>query len=116
MQTQLAISALSALAQTSRLSIFRYLVEAGPEGAFAGQIADSLGIPAATLSFHVKELSHAGLVNRQSAGTFVRYTANFDSMNELVGYLTENCCGGKPDKCKPMCLPTKKRTRKKLAA
>ncbi len=117
MQTKAAISALSALAQVSRLAIFRHLVEAGPDGAFAGRIAEHLGIPAATLSFHVKALSHAGLVHRETTGTFVRYTANFDAMNALVDYLTRNCCGGQPEKCKTECRrPATKRVRRKIAA
>lgn len=107
MQTRNAVSSLSALAQQSRLAIFRHLVEAGPEGSFAGQIAEHVGIPAATLSFHVKELSNAGLVDREQAGTFIRYRANFDAMNELIGYLTENCCDGDPSKCSPKKLKAK---------
>ena len=110
MQTEKVIVALTALAQQSRLSIFRHLVQAGPAGAFAGQIADRLSIPAATLSFHMKELSHAGLVERESAGTFVRYTAKYAAMNDLIGYLTENCCGGDPSKCAPK---TKSKVKKK---
>ncbi len=109
MQTKNVLAALSALAQQSRLAIFRRLVEAGPDGLFAGQIADDVGIPAATLSFHVKELGNAGLVDREQAGTFIRYRANFEIMNGLVGYLTENCCGGDSSKC----VPPKSKAKKK---
>ncbi len=90
-----AVEALSALAQASRLKIHRLLVEAGPEGLPAGRIAEALEVPAATLSFHLSHLSRAGLVVSRQAGRFVLYSADFRAMNALVGYLTENCCGGK---------------------
>ena len=94
METKSAIAALGALAQECRLAIFRLLVQTGPEGLPAGQIAESLGMAASSLSFHLKELSHAGLLKSRPEGRFVIYTANFATMNALVGYLTENCCGG----------------------
>jgi len=117
METKTALSALGALAQESRLRIFRYLVETGPEGAIVGKIAEALGFAPATLSFHLKELTHAGLLVAAQEGRFIRYAANFDTMNALVGYLTENCCGGNPEQCAPACAPkTNKSTRKRVSA
>ena len=106
METKNAITALAALAQESRLGIFRALVQAGPEGLSAGKIATLLDVPSSSLSFHLKELAHAGLVNSRQAGRFVIYSASFDTMNRLLAYLTENCCGG--DACSPVvsCSPT----------
>ncbi|MHB1116540.1 ArsR/SmtB family transcription factor [Sideroxydans sp.] len=88
------VEALAALAQTRRLAIFRLLVSVGPEGMAAGQIAQKLKVSPATLSFHFKTLSHAGLVESRQEGRFVYYAANFSVMNGMVDYLTENCCGG----------------------
>lgn len=88
------VDALAALAQSSRLAIYRLLVEAGPEGLAAGAIAEALELPPATLSFHLAHLSRAGLVKSRQEGRFVIYSAEFQSMARLVGYLTENCCGG----------------------
>lgn len=93
------VKALAALAQSTRLAIYRMLVEAGKEGMSAGQIAGKLNVPPASLSFHFKTLNHAGLVVSRQDGRFIYYTANFDAMNGLVGYLTENCCGGNPELC-----------------
>lgn len=100
------IEALGALAQESRLAIYRLLVQAGPEGMPAGQIAERLRIPQATMSFHLMHLSHAGLVHSRRAGRFVIYSADFDAMHALIAYLTENCCGGEPERCAPapLCL------------
>jgi len=98
-----AVTALAALAQDSRLAIFRTLVQAGPAGLAAGRIGELTGIAPSSLSFHLKELAHAGLVAARPAGRFVIYTANFATMNALLGYLTENCCGGNP--CAPVCTP-----------
>ncbi|OFZ90318.1 MAG: transcriptional regulator [Betaproteobacteria bacterium RIFCSPLOWO2_12_FULL_62_58] len=103
METKAAVRALGALAQESRLKIYRLLVRAGPEGIAAGTIAEKLGLPPATLSFHLKELNHAGLVTSRQEGRFVIYSANFESMLKLVGFLTENCCGG--NVCGPELLP-----------
>jgi ArsR family transcriptional regulator len=94
MESNDIVIALSALAQTSRLAVFRLLVQAGPTGLPAGKIADSLAIPSSSLSFHLKELSHAGLVSSRQEGRFVIYSANFGAMNTVIAYLTENCCGG----------------------
>jgi ArsR family transcriptional regulator len=94
-----ALTALTALAQESRLTVFRALVAAGAEGMPAGVIAARLQIPPATLSFHLKELKIAGLIDCRRDGRSLIYTANFDGMNALLGYLTENCCGGDPEAC-----------------
>ena len=94
METIQAVQTLSALAQGSRLSIFRLLVQAGPEGMAAGGIGEKLDLPPATLSFHLAGLTRAGLADSRQDGRFVIYSANFQNMNRLVDYLTENCCGG----------------------
>lgn len=91
-----AVAVLGSLAQDSRLSVFRTLVQAGPAGLAAGRIATKTKIPPSSLSFHLKELAHAGLVEARQAGRFVIYTANFRTMNALVAFLTRNCCGGNP--------------------
>lgn len=93
LDTKAAIAALAALAQESRLATFRLLVQAGPAGMAASRIAEVLGVPASSLSFHLKELSHAGLIASRQAGRFLIYSARFDTMRGLVGFLTENCCG-----------------------
>src|SRR5262245_10755968 len=103
METTQAVSALAALAHRSRLAIFRLLVEAGPEGLAAGAIGERLKLPPATLSFHLANLARAGLVRNRQESRFVIYSANFDNMNALVGYLTENCCGGRS--CAPSAMP-----------
>lgn len=88
------IAALAALAQESRLDIFRLLVQAGSEGRPVGHIGERLGLPSATLSFHLNQLKQAGLVSFRREGRSLIYTANFAAMNGLMSYLTENCCGG----------------------
>jgi ArsR family transcriptional regulator len=100
-ETKNVISALAALAQESRLAVFRALVQAGPEGMAATRISECVGVPPSSLSFHLKEMSHAGLVTSRQEGRFVIYSANFETMTGLIGFLTENCCGGKP--CSPVC-------------
>ncbi|NTZ84822.1 helix-turn-helix transcriptional regulator [Burkholderia metallica] len=100
METNQTIAALAALAHESRLAVFRALVQAGPEGMSAGQIATLLDVPPSSLSFHLKELAYAQLVTSRQAGRFVFYCANFATMNGLLAYLTENCCGGHP--CSPV--------------
>ena len=90
----IAVTALSALAQDSRLQVYRLLVQAGPEGLAASAIAEQLEIPANTLSFHLKTLSHAGLIQARQDGRFIYYSTNYEQMNALLGFLTENCCGG----------------------
>ncbi|MCP3987146.1 MAG: helix-turn-helix transcriptional regulator [bacterium] len=94
MKSTEAVIALSALAQDARLDIFRSLVGVGPEGLSAGAIAKRLGIPGATLSFHLKELKNAGIVKCRRDGRSLIYSPDFESMNELLGFLTENCCQG----------------------
>jgi ArsR family transcriptional regulator len=101
METKNAIAALAALAQESRLATFRLLVQAGPNGMAASKIAETLGIPASSLSFHLKELTHANLITPRQEGRFIIYVAQFDTMNGLLAFLTENCCGGNP--CSPVC-------------
>ncbi|HVJ37428.1 MAG TPA: metalloregulator ArsR/SmtB family transcription factor [Stenotrophomonas sp.] len=96
METNQAISALTALGHATRLAVFRLLVEAGPGGRMAGEIAEALSVPGATLSFHLKELVQSGLAESQSQGRNVCYRANFEAMNGLVAYLTRNCCAGAP--------------------
>lgn len=89
-----AVDALAALAQRSRLAIYRRLVEAGPGGMPAGEIGEALELPPATLSFHLAQLARAGLVRSRQEGRYVIYSADFDGMDALVGFLTENCCAG----------------------
>ena len=99
MEIKLVVAALAALAQESRLSIFRLLVQAGPAGLAAGKISEATGIAPSSLSFHLKEMSHAQMISSRQDGRFIIYSANFDTMNSLIGFLTENCCGGVP--CSP---------------
>jgi ArsR family transcriptional regulator len=88
------IQALAALAQEHRLAVFRLLVQAGPEGMAAGAIAAALGVPNSSLSFHLAQLSRAGLVRQERRHRSILYSADYGAMNALVGYLMENCCGG----------------------
>lgn len=104
MDNKEVIAALNALAQESRLAVFRLLVQAGPEGMAATRIAEQLGIPPSSLSFHLKELTHAGLVSPTKAGRSLIYAASFGTMNGLIDFLTENCCGGSA--CAPAVKPT----------
>lgn len=99
MDTKTAVTALAALAQETRLSIFRLLIEAGPEGLAAGRIAERLNVAAATLSFHLKELSRAGLVSARQQSRFIYYAADFEQMAALMTFLTRNCCRGMPHEC-----------------
>jgi len=99
MDTQAAVVALAALAQGTRLSIFRLLVKAGPQGLPAGHIGEKLEVPGATLSFHLKELSHAELVTSRQEGRFIHYSVDFERMAALMTFLTENCCEGMPQAC-----------------
>jgi ArsR family transcriptional regulator, arsenate/arsenite/antimonite-responsive transcriptional repressor len=96
----------AALAQDSRLAVYRLLVKRGPEGYTPSVLAERLGIAAPTLSFHLRSLQHAGLVSARRAGRFLYYTANFEHMNALVGYLTEHCCSLAESDCdSASCMP-----------
>ena len=99
MQPSIIVKALGALAQEHRLLAFRCLVQAGPLGMPAGTLAQTLGVPPSSMSFHLAQLTHAGLVTQRRNGRSIIYAADFETMNDLMGYLTENCCGGAP------CLP-----------
>lgn len=99
MNTKGAVVILSCLAQEARLEIFRLLVQTSPAGLAAGDIATKLNMPASTLSFHLKELSHAGLIKSDQSGRFIYYSTDFAVMNGLLAFLTENCCGGQKDCC-----------------
>jgi DNA-binding transcriptional ArsR family regulator len=107
MESKQAVNALAALAQENRLAIFRLLVERGPSGVSAGEIGAELKIAPATLSFHLKELSHADLAVARQDGRYIFYSANFERMNALVGFLTENCCARDGVSCAPgtVCAP-----------
>ncbi|MDT8840195.1 metalloregulator ArsR/SmtB family transcription factor [Paraburkholderia fungorum] len=109
-----AIKALSALAQPTRLGIYRLLVTAGPDGLSVGVIQEQLDLATATLSFHLKELTHAGLVTSRQEGRFVYYSSEIGHVNELIGFLSENCCNGtNPAACMPLnavkCKPAVRR-------
>ena len=106
METSKVLQALAALAQETRLAVYRLLVEHAPEGLPAGQIAERLGIPPPSLSFHLKELWRAGLIAPSQVSRFVWYRPDLAAMNGLVAYLTENCCRGSAV-CDPACVPTK---------
>ncbi len=101
MDEQRVVAGLAALAQETRLRIFRLLVEAGPDGVAAGAISEALDVPPPTLSFHLAQMKHAGLVVSRRDSRSLIYAADFDQMNGLLGYLTENCCRGQPDACGP---------------
>lgn len=104
MESQQALIGLAALAQETRLAIFRRLVRGGPQGESAGTIAEALKTPAPTLSFHLKELERAGLITQRRESRSLFYAANYDGMRELLAYLVEDCCAGRPEFCnfKPM--------------
>jgi DNA-binding transcriptional ArsR family regulator len=110
-----AVAALAALAQDNRLDVFRLLVEAGPDGLPAGQVATQLDLPPNTLTFHLDRLRAAGLVTVRREGRSMIYAARFETMNALLGYLTENCCGGAPEPCAPprRCEPESAKKRKR---
>ncbi|HET7061170.1 MAG TPA: metalloregulator ArsR/SmtB family transcription factor [Nitrosospira sp.] len=99
MEIKGAVTALAALAQETRLSVFRLLVEAGNEGMSVGSIGEKLCVAPATLSFHLKELSHAGLVASRQESRFIYYMADFTQMAALMTFLTQNCCWGMPQEC-----------------
>lgn len=99
------VNALSALAQEHRLAIFRSLIQAGPDGLAAGAIADAVGIPKSSLSFHLAQLDRAGLIEPTRQGRSLIYRADYDAMNAVILYLTENCCAGTADCVAPVCQP-----------
>ena len=99
-----ALAALGALAQETRLQLFRLLVTCGPEGMSAGNIAEHLAVPPSSLSFHLQQLTHAGLVTQRRLGRQLFYSAEYGAMNGLLAYLTENCCG-QAAACAPACNP-----------
>ena len=105
MKSSEAISALSALASEARLAVFRLLVKRGPEGYTPSDLSDRLGVPAPTLSFHLKELVHAELIVSRREGRNLYYSPNLARMNALVGFLTENCCSLADETCGPDCKP-----------
>jgi len=114
MKTKQALTILSALAQESRLAVYRLLIEHAPDGLAASAIAEKLGLANATLSFHLKELSHAGLVTSQQSGRFIYYTPVIEAMNDLIGYLTDHCCsqtsghcGTAKTSCKPLVVASR---------
>ena len=106
MESRNAISSLAALAQETRLAIYRLLVEAGPTGQSVGEIGAAVPTAPATLSFHLKELANAGLIQARQDGRYIFYSANYEHMNTLLAFLTENCCAR--DACAPGCGPEKK--------
>ncbi len=99
-----AVAALAALAQETRLQLFRLLVTCGPAGMSAGTIVEHLAVPPSSLSFHLQQLTHAGLVTQRRLGRQLIYSAEYGAMNELLAYLTENCCG-QGTSCAPACAP-----------
>ena len=100
-----AIAVFESLSSGVRLDIYRLLVKVGPEGLVAGEIASTLAVPPTNLSFHLKALTHARLVAVVQEGRFQRYRANLSLMQELITYLTEECCSGHPEQCAEICLP-----------
>lgn len=99
------IRALAALAQEHRLAVFRLLVQAGADGMAAGAIADKLGVPASSMSFHLAQLTNAGLITQRRQSRSLIYAADYAAMNALMGYLTENCCGGASCSSDAACTP-----------
>jgi len=114
METTQAVAALAALAQEHRLAVFRLLVQAGREGMSAGQVAEAVDLAPNTLTFHFDRLRMAGLVTVRRDGRSMIYAARFATMNALLAFLTENCCGGAPETCAPVaiCQPTPTKRRK----
>jgi DNA-binding transcriptional ArsR family regulator len=115
METSSAVIALSALAQENRLDVFRLLVQAGPGGLAAGDVADRLEIAPATLSFHLAQLRQAGLLSMRRDGRSLIYSANYDGMNALMAFLTENCCRGAAPCAVPASVKAKASRRKRVA-
>lgn len=99
------IRALGALAQEHRLAVYRLLVQAGPAGMAAGALAEAVGAPASSMSFHLAQLAHAGLVTQRRQSRSIIYAADYAAMNALMAYMTENCCGGTPCTASTACAP-----------
>jgi ArsR family transcriptional regulator len=120
MKKERAIAALAALAQESRLDVFRMLVQSGPDGMPAGEIGAKLGVPSPTLSFHLNQLKYAGLVTCKRDSRSIIYSADYKAMNDLISYLMENCCRGNAELCAPVvCKPardTNAKQRRKVSA
>jgi DNA-binding transcriptional ArsR family regulator len=110
MESNQALTALAALAQETRLAIFRLLVEAGPTGLAVGEIGASVKVAPATLSFHLKELANAGLLAARQDGRYIFYSASYPQMNALLAFLTDNCCAR--DGCRPACGPSRRSTQR----
>jgi ArsR family transcriptional regulator, arsenate/arsenite/antimonite-responsive transcriptional repressor len=115
MKSSDAIKALGALASESRLAVFRLLVKRGPQGFTPSELIDRLGVAAPTLSFHLKELMHAGLVINRREGRNLYYSPSMERMNDLVSFLTENCCSLADEACDATCQPVAQATRRKRA-
>src|SRR6185295_10034179 len=107
MEAKQIVAALGALGQDTRLEVFRVLVQRGPDGLAAGAIAQALGVPPSSLTFHLQQLNHAGLITHRRLSRQLIYAANFSAMNEIIGYLTENCFGGNTALCTPKVKPAK---------
>jgi len=115
MKSEQIVEALGALAQESRLAVFRLLVKRGPQGYSPGELSQKLGIPAPTLSFHLRELQHAQLVLSRREGRFLFYSANFETMNGVVSFLSENCCSLSEEACDAQCQPAASTRRRRSA-
>lgn len=115
MKSEDVVSALGALAQESRLTIFRALVKRGPEGYTPGDLIEKISIPAPTLSFHLKELQRARLLSSRREGRFLYYSANFEVMQNLIGFLTEKCCSLSDVECDSTCVPAAATAKRKRA-
>jgi ArsR family transcriptional regulator, arsenate/arsenite/antimonite-responsive transcriptional repressor len=113
MQTPLVIAALSALAHEHRLAVYRLLVERGPEGLSAGAIGERVGLLPSSLTFHLQNLQRAGLITQRRISRQLIYSADFDVMNGLIGYLTENCCSQSDTECAAVCKPAATKVRNK---
>jgi ArsR family transcriptional regulator, arsenate/arsenite/antimonite-responsive transcriptional repressor len=116
MEKSNAVAALAALAQDNRLDVYRLLVQAGPDGLPAGQVAAALGLPPNTLTFHFDRLRAAALVSVRREGRSMIYAAQYDTMNALLGYLTDNCCKGASDTCAPTARKPTRSKRSKVPA
>jgi len=107
MDAKQIVAALSALGQETRLEVFRLLVQRGRDGLAAGAISRGFDVPPSSLTFHLQQLTHAGLITQRRLSRQLIYAADFAVMNTIMGYLTENCCGGKAGLCAPQCKPAK---------